>query len=221
MQTADFFTKWLKDLAAEQEPSGRAANMILSPESGMHIGNKSIDFLKGAAGWGDAAVIVPWTLYRIFSDQRILPSMKACVEYERHQAQDKYTPQGNTATRYLEREPLPHACYLWDTNYHWGEWLEPDDPVPGLLFADNWTPEDRQILSAPHIATAYFAYSTHLLAETARVLGNEKDAQEYSALHQRIKEAYITEFVSSDGRMTPHKQATYVQARDCAWRPWL
>jgi alpha-L-rhamnosidase len=216
MQTAGFFSKWLKDLAAEQEPGGRVANMIPSPESGMHIGNKSIDFLIGAAGWGDAAVIVPWTLYQIFGDQRILQeqyaSMKAWVEYERHQAQNKYAPQGNTAPRYLERRPLAYERYLWDTNYHWGEWLEPDDPVPGLLFADNWTPEDRQLLSAPHIATAYFAYSTHLLAETARILGNEKDAQEYSTLHQRIKEAYITEFVSSDGQMTPHKQATYVRA---------
>jgi alpha-L-rhamnosidase len=33
MQTAGFFTKWLKDLAAEQEPSGRVPHMVPTPGS--------------------------------------------------------------------------------------------------------------------------------------------------------------------------------------------
>ena len=214
MQTGGFFTKWLKDLAAEQKPSGRVPNMVPSPERGMQINNNPVDFLEGAAGWGDAAVIVPWTLYQVFGDQRMLrehyESMQAWVEYERRNAQDKHKPAGYTAPRYLEREPLAHERYLWDTNYHWGEWLEPDDPVPALLFS-GLTPETQQLLSAPHVATAYFAYSTHLLSETARVLGKEQDTREYAALYQRIKDAYIREFVGQDGRITPEKQASYVR----------
>jgi alpha-L-rhamnosidase len=219
MQTAGFFAKWLKDLAVEQEPGGKVAHMIPSPEDSLQmaeqLGQNPITLLKGAAGWGDAAVFLPWTLYQVFGDERILheqyASMKAWVDYERRQAQEKYALQSYTAPRYLEREPLAHEYYLWDTNYHWGEWLEPNDPVPELLFSD-LTADVQQILSAPHIATAYFAHSAHLLAETARVLGKEQDAQEYSALYQHIREAYFLEFVSSDSRITPDTQASYVRA---------
>jgi alpha-L-rhamnosidase len=137
--------------------------------------------------------------------------MKAWVEYERQQALNKYDPGEYTPPRYLEREPLAHERYLWDTNFHWGEWLEPDDQLPGMINAE-WTAAIRQILSAPHVATAFFAYSAHLLAEAARVLGKEDDVREYSTLHQRIKETYICEFVEDDGRLRPHRQASYVRA---------
>lgn len=215
MQTAGFFKKWLRDLAAEQESGGKVPLIIPSP-----VGMESslpgpVTLLNGSAGWGDAAVILPWTLYQVYGEQRILEeqyaSMKAWVDYQRRQAQDKYNPQGHTAPRYLERKPLEYELYLWDTNYHWGEWLEPDDPVPGLLFGE-WTPEVAQILSAPHIATAYFACSTRLLAEAARVLGNEEDEQGYSALFEKIRQAFIREFVGEHGQMTPDKQSSYVRA---------
>lgn len=75
-----------------------------------------------------------------------------------------------------------------------------------------WTARTRQLLNAPHIATAFFAYSAHLLAEAAQVLGKEDDMREYSALHQRIKEAYIAEFVEDDGHLRPDRQASYVRA---------
>ncbi len=215
MQTAGFFTKWLKDLAAEQEVNGKVGNLVPSSERGLPRAENPITRLNGAAGWGDAAVIVPWTLYQCFGDQRILEeqyaSMRAWVEYERRQAQRKYASEGYTPPRYLEREPLAHERYLWDTNFHWGKWLEPDDPLPGQINSE-WSDQTRQLLSAPHIATAYFAYSTLLLAQAATVLGKEEDAQEYRILHQRIKEAYITEFVEDNGRLKPDRQASYVRA---------
>jgi alpha-L-rhamnosidase len=215
MQTAEFFRKWLRDLAAEQEPDGKVPLIIPRPSGAESSLPRTVTLLNGSAGWGDAAVILPWTLYQVYGDQRLLEeqyaSMKAWVDYQQRQAQDKYQPQGHTAPRYQERKPLEYELYLWDTNYHWGEWLEPDDPVPGLLFAE-WAPEVAQILSAPHIATAYFAYSTRLLAETARVLGNEADAQVYSVLFEKIQQAFITEFVGEHGRMTPDKQSNYVRA---------
>jgi alpha-L-rhamnosidase len=215
MQTAGFFRKWLRDLAVEQEPDGRVPLIIPSPVGAESSLPGPVTLLNGSAGWGDAAVILPWTLYQVYGDQRILEeqyaSMKAWVNYQRRQAHDKYNPQGHTAPRYQERTPLEYELYLWDTNYHWGEWLEPDDPVPGLLFGE-WTPEVAQILSAPHIATAYFAYSTRLLAETARILGNEEDAREYGALFEKIRQAFITEFVGENGQLTPDKQSSYVRA---------
>ena len=70
----------------------------------------------------------------------------------------------------------------------------------------------RMLFSAPLVATAYFACSTHLLAETAHVLGREEEAREYKTLHQRIKDAYQATFIGRDGQMHPDKQASYVRA---------
>ena len=192
MQTAQFYTSWLKDLASEQQADGRVPNIVPSPGGEPMMGGL-VHLLEGSAGWGDAAVIVPWALYQVFGDQRILAeqyaSMKAWVEYERRHAHH----------------------YLWDSSYHWGEWLEPDDITPGLLFSNELTPEIQRHLAAPHIATAYFAHSTHLLAQTAQVLGREEEAQEYSALYQQITDAYVRAFVGSDGRINPDRQASYVR----------
>ena len=58
---ATFYTKWLKDLAFDQFPDGSVPYVIP-------------DILKagGSTGWADAAIIVPWTMYRQYNDKRIL-----------------------------------------------------------------------------------------------------------------------------------------------------
>ena len=63
---AGFSTKWLRDVAADQWPDGTVANMSPSPRAEGREG--PIAFLNGSAGWGDAAVIVPWELYRAYGD---------------------------------------------------------------------------------------------------------------------------------------------------------
>jgi len=67
-EVAGFFTKWLKDLAVDQLPSGAVPNVI--PD--MLKGEPGIISRGGATGWADAAVIVPWTVYQAYGDQRIL-----------------------------------------------------------------------------------------------------------------------------------------------------
>ena len=114
-----------------------------------------------------------------------------------------------TPLSWSNREKRPYQAYLWETGFQFGEWLEPDESfgpkiVTGIL--------KRMLFSAPLVATAYFAHSTHLLAETARVLGKDNDAREYEALHQRIQEAYRAVFIDQDGRIRPEKQASYVHA---------
>ncbi len=57
-----FTVKWLRDLAAEQRPDGKVTNLV--PES--HPGDARPPghwpLIEGSAGWGDAAVHVPWVL---------------------------------------------------------------------------------------------------------------------------------------------------------------
>ena len=56
-------------------------------------------------------------------------------------------------------EPAPHERYLWDTGFHWGEWLVPGEEIGdlgALVAADKGD-----------VATAYYAYSAGLMARIA------------------------------------------------------
>lgn len=188
METAPFLSGWLLDLAAEQDASGRVGNIV------PHAGSTLMDMLQGSAGWGDAATIIPWTLYEVYGDAAILEqqydSMRRWVEYQRSRARG----------------------HLWATSLHFGEWLEPD--VPGLmqLAATLSQEEIGRYMTHPHVATAYYAHSAELLSRAAGVLGKQAEEQEYASLAEAIKSAYVAAFVSAEGRITPDRQASYVRA---------
>lgn len=73
--TVAFFSKWLKDLKADQSKNGSIPDVI--PDIRNERG--------GSTGWGDASTIVPYTMYLKYNDKRILEeqyeSMKRWVEY--------------------------------------------------------------------------------------------------------------------------------------------
>src|SRR5262249_38057182 len=62
------------------------------------------------------------------------------------------------------------------------------------------------------VATAFFAHSTDLLARTARVLGRTEDAARYEALLEKIRGAFVMEFVTPEGRVGENTQTAYVLA---------
>jgi alpha-L-rhamnosidase len=90
MDVSAFFTKWLKDVAADQGQDGKVPFVI--PDVLRNNGT--------SAGWGDVSTIAPWTMYQVFGDKRILetqyPSMKAYVEYIRKKAGDGYLWKGGS-----------------------------------------------------------------------------------------------------------------------------
>ncbi|MGC9941566.1 MAG: family 78 glycoside hydrolase catalytic domain [Verrucomicrobiota bacterium] len=79
-----------------------------------------------------------------------------------------------------------------DRGSDYGDWLSID--------AD--TPKDL-------IGTAYFAYSTHLVAQACAAVGRTRDAAQYEKLFQAIKAAFIKRFVAADGRVTGDTQTAY------------
>jgi alpha-L-rhamnosidase len=99
--TAAFYTKWLKDVALDQEDDGAVPYVI--PNVLSHQTRKGE---AASAGWADVAVVVPWVVYQSYGDRRILeeqyPSMKAWVEYMRRQAGEKY---------------------IWSNGFSFGDWL--------------------------------------------------------------------------------------------------
>lgn len=182
MNVAPFFTKWLRDLAADQLPNGGVPYVIpaIPPEAWGDPNNS-----HSSAAWGDAAVICPWTMYEAYADKRLLeeqyPSMKAWVAYIRSQGDNEY---------------------LWNTGFHYGDWLALDGKE-GSYFGQ--TPRDL-------IATAFYAYSTQLVARAAEVLGYAEEAAAYRELHQKVVENFRKEFVSPNGRVIAPTQTAYVLA---------
>lgn len=173
-QGAPFFTKWLRDLKAEQHEDGGVPSVIPYIVGGAN-----------SAGWGDAAVICPWTIYQYYGDIRLLSeqygSMKAWVEYVR--------AQGNNE-------------YLWNTGTHFGDWLALD------------TRESVQKGATPHslIATAYYAYSTRILRDAAKVLGKSEDVLNYDKLLGSILIEFHNEFITPNGRVASATQTANVLA---------
>ena len=90
MDVAPFFTKWLQDIAADQDADGKVPFVI--PDV---LKNKST-----SAGWGDVATIAPWTMYNVYGDKQILAtqytSMKAYVDYIRKKSGDSYLWKGGS-----------------------------------------------------------------------------------------------------------------------------
>jgi alpha-L-rhamnosidase len=202
---AGFSTKWLRDLAAEQWSSGLVANLAPSPPSESEGG--FLAALNGSAGWGDAAVIVPWEIYRAYGDDRLLeeqwPSMVAWLEYVERAAAGARHPE-RAARR---PEPPAHERYLWDSGFHWGEWLVPGDDLKGADEFEAFRRADKA-----DVATAYFAYSAGLMSRIAAVVGRDADATRYVGLAERVREAWQAEFVGPDGRLHPDTQANHVRA---------
>ncbi|MGM0530682.1 MAG: family 78 glycoside hydrolase catalytic domain [Bacteroidota bacterium] len=171
--TAGFFDKWLKDLSADQKENGAIPHVVPDVLGG-----------AGATGWGDAGIIVPWTIYRNYGDKRILKnqysSMKRWVEFMNTQAGDNH---------------------LWQSGSHFGDWL-----------AFNTTRSDYPGATTYKdlIATAYFAHSSRLLSKTAKVLGKENDASKYQLLYEVIREAFQKEFMTPNTRITSNTQTAYL-----------
>jgi alpha-L-rhamnosidase len=202
---AGFSTKWLRDLAAEQWDSGVVANLAPSPPSESDGG--FVAELNGSAGWGDAAVIVPWEIYRAYGDGRLLeeqwPSMVAWLGHVERSAAVARHP----ARAARRPEPLPHERYLWDSGFHWGEWLVPGEDLKGPQEFADFRAADKS-----DVATAYFAHSARLMSRVASVIGCDAEARTYADLADRVRGAWQAEFIGPDGRLQPDTQANHVRA---------
>jgi alpha-L-rhamnosidase len=144
------------------------------------------DGAAASAGWADVATIIPWNLYLAYGDKRVLEdqysSMKAWVEYMHGQSPND----------------------LWNTGFHFGDWLfyRPFDDNDGRSAVT-----DKYL-----IAQCFYAHSTQLLINAANVIGKKEDAERYTALLKRIKDAFLKEYMTPDGRLVSGTQTAYVLA---------
>ncbi len=197
----DWTAKWLRDLAADQLPNGAVTNIVPDPSPGAPMWKDG----HGASGWGDAAVHVPWELYLatgrtdVLADQ--FTSMQRWVDFAAEVAATGRHPSRVET----HPDPLPHERYLWDSGWHFGEWLEPGDEME-TIFARLFTEDHGPV------ATAYLFRSAGQLARIADVLGCEDAHDRYAELEAGALDAWRTEFIDDDGHLRPATQANLVRA---------
>lgn len=176
----NFFTKWLKDVKVDQIKNGSIPHVIpnVLGEEGWAAG--------GSAGWADVSTIIPWEMYLVYGDKRILEnqysSMKAWVGYMQSQSTND----------------------LWNKGSHFGDWLF-------YTMADD-NDGNAAITNKYLIAQCFYAYSTQLLINAAKELGKTDDVATYTALLQRIKTAFLNEYTTPNGATMSNTQTSYVLA---------
>ncbi|WP_372637231.1 family 78 glycoside hydrolase catalytic domain [Cohnella sp.] len=177
-----FFTKWLRDLKADQRDTGSVPYVVpnaLEDYTSTMWGDETYT----SSAWGDAATVCPWTVYLVYGDRRLLEeqygSMKAWVEFIRAQGDDEV---------------------LWNTGFHFGDWLALDAHEGSYFGA---TPVEL-------VATAYYALSTRILRDAAAVLGKDEEAGEYGRLLEGIIAKFRETFLTSEGRMAASTQTANI-----------
>jgi alpha-L-rhamnosidase len=179
-----FLASWLADLAADQYEDGVVPYVV--PDA---LSVRS----QATACWGDAAVIVPWTLYQRYADAGVLDA------------------QYDSMCKWVDHVAgLAGESRLWDRGFQFGDWLDPAAPAE----------RPREARTDTHlVATACLAHSAGLLARIAAVLDRTEDSARYLRLAREVREAFAREYVTPAGRLAADTQTAYALALQYALLP--
>lgn len=182
--------KWLEECRLNQYPDGRMAN--IAPPNGRP--SFMTPMLCMSAGWGDAAILVPFALYRRTGDRKILAD-----NYEMMQKWYAFL-LGRAQQTTDEQQTGEYAKYTVLNGLDYGEWCE-----PGV------TPQQAMMNPRKSVGTAYLAYSGRVLAQVADALGKAEDAARYRDIADKAKKAYRAAF-TENGAIHSDRQCEYVRA---------
>lgn len=181
---AGFFTKWMVDVEDAQTADG------IFPDVAPRIDETErfdgLDGYSGAAGWADAGIIVPWTIWRVYGDRRIIErhwgAMVAWLDYL-----ERVNPRG-IREHELGNNYGDWLCIPTDTSFR------THSPIKTLL------------------ATAYWADGAAKMARMARELGRISEAQRFASMFERVRTAFQREWLRDDGCLAVETQTAYLLA---------
>ncbi|RYE19862.1 MAG: hypothetical protein EOP51_19050 [Sphingobacteriales bacterium] len=179
MDMAAFYKKWMRDIMDSQRPNGEYADFAPSMAYDQTLYN--------APGWGDAAIIIPWNLYQYYGDKEVLKSNFTSMR------------------KFIDNIDKLNPNHIWQkaTGLRYGDWLN------GNTIVDKDYPKYGGQIPDDVFSTAYFAYSTGLMAKMAKVLGDDAAYECYSNLHNAVTKAFNDKFVTADGIIEGDTQAGY------------
>jgi len=136
-----------------------------------------------AAAWGDAATVVPEVVHERSGDRQVLADQYDSMAAHVRRVESKLSPTG-----------------LWDTGFQFGDWLDPTAPPD--------RPQDAAT-DPDVVASAHLFRSADIVARTARLLGRAEVADHYAAAAERVRQAFLAEYVTPSGRVLSDSQTAY------------
>jgi len=189
MDVAGFFAKWTRDVEDAQTPEGGYPMVVPNPVARQdHDSSRHAAAKDGGPAWADAGIICPWAIYLCYGDSGLLA--------ERYASMRRFVEYLNATSRDGIR------CYAEYQGWQgYGDWLALDGST------------DRYgITSKELLGTAFFAYSSRLLAQIAHLLGKHEDAEHYQTIFEKTRQAFQARFVTADGLIASGTQTCYVLA---------
>ena len=200
-----FFTSWLAALRDEQAEDG--AIMVTAPYAKMYH-SVILDACKvfgdtkptGVAGWSDAIVWVPYAMYQSTGNIPVLRE-----NYDAMCRWGDYILRRSKEKRGSMNIPYEYDQYLWNTGFHFGEWLVPSRP-------DNTGRQYGICEESAFYAAPFFGYQTiRYLADIAKVLGDKDKAAYYREESEKMRRAIQNGILRAD-LLPRHLMGGYVLA---------
>ena len=170
-----FEQKYLNDIYDFQKPNGKLPH--IAPIGGSDF---YMDGMNGSTGWADAGIIIPYTLYKRYQDERILrkylKGMEKYIEFMKTRCGQFYITAKPSHLHGEERR------YLVNSGQSYGEWAEPSD-VHKMTWVDCAIPH-------PESSTAYTIYMLDLMSEIEEILGYRDKAKEYKDFSNKCRKSY-------------------------------
>ncbi|MDA8438107.1 MAG: family 78 glycoside hydrolase catalytic domain, partial [Propionibacterium sp.] len=177
-----FLRDWLIDLALEQSHNDGIVGFVI-PDV-LKYSDRPTEFGRpnSTALWSDAAVWVPWTLYQAYGDEGVLRGQFDSMASHVRRVKSLLSPAG-----------------VWDGNFQFGDWLDPDAPPddPARAKADKGV-----------VATACIYRSARIVADTAGLLGLRAEQEEFEQIARGLYDAFNSNYVS-DGLVTSDCTTVY------------
>ncbi len=211
------FSRWLENVSHDQEENG-VVPMVVPNDGTYPMTGKMMNLMyheKGIAtssGWGDAAVIVPYRMYEATGDTAVLRRQFDCMK-----KWCDYIIQ-KAATSKPKDSVLPDEIenYLWDTGYHYGEWLIPSQNKNGL---DMKNLGKIMAASACYTAPIFGWFSVDTFARICGILAERygqgentygKMREKYGEIAEKMKHAIQKGVIREDGSMPSNLMGAYV-----------
>lgn len=199
MDVERFLRHWLEDMRNEQQEDGQVPQVIPCAESHDYMRPEGIDAVD-TAGWSDAAVIVPWRLYQTYGNKEILKENYSMIK-KYVKSVEKLAWKLPRDADQLTKRSRDNNHYLWNTDFQFGDWLMPG--YPGTKSAD---------ATGKEVATLMYILISGITSKIAKVLDDDITEAYYEKLSNRIKDAFVEEYMNDDGTMTSDYQGVYVLA---------
>ncbi|MFT3992020.1 MAG: family 78 glycoside hydrolase catalytic domain [Luteolibacter sp.] len=180
-----FWKSWLRSLRDDQDPDGVIPDIVPAANQ---------KFRQRSPGWLDTATFIPWDVYVRTGDTGMLSEnyvmMEKLVGWYRAQS---------------ENHLLPNIKGF-------GDWLQ---PYPNARATKEDKMGDRRgDTPLPLLGAAYYARSSQILADSARILNRTDDAKRYAEEAANVKKAFAAHYFDADGKIQngPETQTAYAIA---------